>query len=90
MDSVAAAVIGAIALVFVIASLLGAVARRCGQPAVIGQILTGILLGPSLLGRLPGHLTSHLFPSDALPYLNVTGQVAIAFWFDQAAAGIQG
>jgi Kef-type K+ transport system membrane component KefB len=80
VDSVVAAVIGDIALVFVIASLLGAVARRCGQPAVIGQILTGILLGPSLLGRLPGHLTSHLFPSNALPYLNVLSQVAVVIF----------
>jgi Kef-type K+ transport system membrane component KefB len=80
VDSVVAAVIGDITLVFVIASLLGAAARRCGQPAVIGQILTGIALGPSLLGRLPGHLTSHLFPSDALPYLNVLSQVAVVIF----------
>jgi K+:H+ antiporter len=77
LDSIVAAVIGDIALVFVIASLLGVAARKCGQPAVIGQILTGVVLGPSLLGRLPGHLTSHLFPSDALPYLNVLSQVAV-------------
>jgi Kef-type K+ transport system membrane component KefB len=80
VDSVIAAVIGDIALVFVIASILGAVARRCGQPAVIGQILTGIVLGPSLLGRLPGHLTTHLFPNDALPYLNVLSQVAVVIF----------
>lgn len=80
MDSVVAAVIGDITLVFVIASLLGAAARRCGQPAVIGQILAGILLGPSLLGRLPGHLTGHLFPGDAIPYLNVLGQVAVVIF----------
>jgi Kef-type K+ transport system membrane component KefB len=78
LDSIVAVVIGDIALVFVIASLLGAAARKCGQPAVIGQILTGVVLGPSLLGRLPGHLTSHLFPGDALPYLNVLSQVAVA------------
>jgi Kef-type K+ transport system membrane component KefB len=77
LDSIVAAVIGDIALVFVIASLLGVAARKCGQPTVIGQILTGVVLGPSLLGRLPGHLTSHLFPSDALPYLNVLSQVAV-------------
>lgn len=77
MDATIAAVIGDIALVFVIASLLGAVARKCGQPAVIGQILTGVALGPSLLGRLPGHLTGHLFPASALPYLNVLSQVAV-------------
>ncbi len=80
MGSIVADVIGDIALVFVIASLLGAAARKCGQPAVIGQILTGVILGPSLLGRLPGHLTSHLFPSDVLPYLNVLSQVAVVIF----------
>jgi Kef-type K+ transport system membrane component KefB len=80
VDAIVVAVIGDIALVFVIALLLGAAARKCGQPAVIGQILTGIVLGPSLLGRLPGHLTSHLFPSHALPYLNVLSQVAVVIF----------
>jgi Kef-type K+ transport system membrane component KefB len=75
-----AEVIGDIALVFVVATLLGAAARKCGQPAVIGQILTGVLLGPSLLGRLPGHLISHLFPGQALPYLSVLAQVAVAIF----------
>lgn len=77
MDATIATVIGDIALVFVIASLLGAAARKCGQPAVIGQILAGVLLGPSLFERLPGHLTRHLFPSHVLPYLNVLSQVAV-------------
>jgi Kef-type K+ transport system membrane component KefB len=75
---VVADVLGDIALVLVISSVLGAVARRCGQPAVIGQILTGVLLGPSVLGRLPGHLTSHLFPHQVLPSLTVLAQVAVA------------
>jgi Kef-type K+ transport system membrane component KefB len=70
-------VIGDIALVIVVSSVLGAVARRCGQPTVIGQILTGVLLGPSLLGRLPGHLTGHLFPHQVLSYLSVLAQVAV-------------
>jgi Kef-type K+ transport system membrane component KefB len=62
MDILIADVIGDVALVLVVCSLLGAVARRCGQPAVVGQILAGVLLGPSVLGRLPGHLTGRLFP----------------------------
>jgi hypothetical protein len=45
---VAADIIGDIALVIVISALLSSVARRCGQPAVIGQILTGLILGPIL------------------------------------------
>lgn len=80
MDRVAAEVIGAIAVVVALSSLLGAAARRCGQPTVIGQILTGILLGPSLLGRLPGHVTSRLFPDQVIPYLTVLAQVAVVIF----------
>ena len=80
MDSIVAAVVGDIALVFVVATLLGAAARKCGQPTVIGQILTGVVLGPSLLGRLSGHLSSRLFPPEALPYLNVLSQVAVVIF----------
>lgn len=61
-------------------AILGALARRCGQPTVVGQILTGVLLGPTLLGRLPGHLTSHLFPHQVLPYLTVLSQIAVAIF----------
>jgi K+:H+ antiporter len=73
-------VIGDIALVIVCSLLLSALARRCGQPAVIGQILTGVLLGPSLLGRLPGHLTTRLFPHTVLPSLTALAQVAVVIF----------
>lgn len=77
MDALVAHVIGDVALVLALSSLLGAAARRCGQPRVVGQILTGILLGPSLLGRLPGHLTARLFPPAVLPSLTALSQVAV-------------
>jgi Kef-type K+ transport system membrane component KefB len=80
LDALIADVIGDIALVLVVSAVLGAAARRCGQPTVIGQILTGIVLGPSLLGRLPGHLTSHLFPAPVLPYLSVLSQIAVVIF----------
>src|SRR3984893_1830885 len=80
VDSVTAMVIGDIALVFVASSLLGVLARQLGQPTVIGQILTGIMLGPSLLGRLPGDLTARLFPYQAIPYLTVLAQVAVVLF----------
>lgn len=80
MDNLIADVVGDVALILVVSSLLGALARRCGQPTVIGQIVAGILLGPSLLGRLPGHLTVRLFPHAALPYLNVISQVAVTIF----------
>ena len=80
MDAIVAAVIGIIALVTLVSALFSAAARRLGQPAVVGQILAGVALGPSVLGRLPGHLTAHLFPAHALPYINVLGQVAVVIF----------
>jgi Kef-type K+ transport system membrane component KefB len=77
---VATTVIGDIALVILVSSLLSVLARRCGQPTVIGQILTGVLFGPSLLGRLPGHLTAHLFPRAVLPSLTALAQVAVVIF----------
>jgi K+:H+ antiporter len=72
-----AKVIGDIALVMVVSSLLGGLARLCGQPKVIGQIIAGILLGPTLLGALPGNLTARLFSADVLPFLTILAQVAV-------------
>lgn len=79
-DAIATYVIGDIAVIFIASWLLGAVARRCGQPTVVGQILAGIILGPSLLGRLPGHLVDRLFPAQVVPYLSVLAQVAVVIF----------
>lgn len=80
MDNLIADVIGDIALVLILSSIFGWLARRCGQPAVIGQIIAGIALGPSLLGHLPGNLTTRFFPPTVLPYLSVIAQVAVAIF----------
>ncbi|OKI00757.1 sodium:proton antiporter [Streptomyces sp. CB02923] len=79
-ETVVTVVIGDVALIVVVSWLLGAAARRIGQPAVIGQIVAGIALGPTLLGRLPGNPTAHLFPQEVLPYLTVLSQVAIVLF----------
>jgi Kef-type K+ transport system membrane component KefB len=39
------------------ARVMGAVFRRIGQPAVLGEITAGVLLGPTVLGAFPGDLT---------------------------------
>jgi Kef-type K+ transport system membrane component KefB len=49
-----------LALIILLARLLGAAAKRIGQPPVIGEILTGILLGPTLWH---GTVTATLFPA---------------------------
>lgn len=47
------------------AVVLGRVAVRFGFPAVVGELLTGILLGPSVLGFLAPQLSRSLFPPVA-------------------------
>jgi Kef-type K+ transport system membrane component KefB/mannitol/fructose-specific phosphotransferase system IIA component (Ntr-type) len=47
---------------------LGYVFQRIGQPALVGEILVGLLLGPTLLGRLAPGLHARLFPSDAVQF----------------------
>lgn len=80
LDILTADVIGDVAIVIGVSSILGAIARRCGQPTVVGQILAGVLLGPSLLGRLPGHLTERLFTHAAVPFISVIAQLAVVIF----------
>ncbi len=61
-----------VALLLVAAKVGGEVARRLRQPAVAGEILAGILIGPSLFGWIPAPSDGSLLPSslDALHGLN--------------------
>lgn len=69
-----------LAAIIAAGSLFSSVAARCGQPAVIGEIIAGILLGPTLLGLLPGHLTLRLFPSQGRPFLTVLASVGLVLF----------
>src|ERR1700689_2973667 len=80
MNALIADVIGEVALVLVVSWLFGLAARRCGQPIVVGQTGAGILRGPTLPGRLPGHLTSRIFPPAELKVLNVLAQIAVVLF----------
>ena len=55
----------AIAVLLGLARLLGELCRKFGQPAVLGEILAGILLGPTLLGWIFPEVHTYLFPHDA-------------------------
>jgi Kef-type K+ transport system membrane component KefB len=69
-----------IAIVVVAARLMGRLFRRLRQPAVVGEIVAGVVLGPSLLGLLPGDLDTVLFPTDVRPYLNVIAQLGLVLF----------
>ncbi len=66
-----------IVVIVVAARLVGGLFQKMGQPAVVGEMLAGILLGPSLLGWLfPGAL-GFLFPAAAMGSLQLFSQFGV-------------
>ncbi|MFI6956166.1 cation:proton antiporter [Nocardia sp. NPDC050408] len=64
-----------LALIMAAARILGWLAERVGQPAVIGEITAGILAGPTVLGP---HLSDMLFPHEVRSYLTLLANVGVA------------
>lgn len=71
----------ALAIVVVAARLVGGGAVRLGQPRVVGEILAGVLIGPSALGLLGGvFATERLFPPPTRAALVVIGQLGLLLY----------
>jgi Kef-type K+ transport system membrane component KefB len=70
----------AIAGVLLAARLAGALVARLSQPRVMGEVLAGILLGPTLLGSVWPAAKDYLFPADIVPLLSGAAQIGLAFY----------
>jgi Kef-type K+ transport system membrane component KefB len=69
-----------LAVILVAARAGGLLFERIGQPAVIGEIAAGIVLGPTLLGALPGDPSTALFPPETLAVLKQVGEVGLVLF----------
>jgi Kef-type K+ transport system membrane component KefB/nucleotide-binding universal stress UspA family protein len=67
-------------IVIGLSRLVGQAFRWIQQPLVIGEIVAGIMLGPSLFGLLAPSFSATLFPPETIPYLNVLSQVGLIFF----------
>lgn len=67
-------------LVIGLSRLVGLGFRWLRQPLVIGEIVAGIMLGPSLFGLIAPHWATALFPPETIPFLNVLSQVGLIFF----------
>lgn len=63
-----------------IARFIGWLFRRLHQPQVIGEMVAGISLGPSLFGWLAPQTSNLLFPPESLGFLNAISQVGIVLF----------
>ncbi|WP_373529184.1 cation:proton antiporter [Nostoc sp.] len=67
-------------IVIGLSRLVGLGFRSIKQPLVIGEIVAGIMLGPSLFGLVAPDLAVTLFPPETFPFLNVLSQVGLIFF----------
>jgi K+:H+ antiporter len=72
-----APVLLALVVVILAARTVGAVFGWLRQPPVIGEVIAGILLGPSVLGRLAPDVSAYVFPAPVLPFLGVLAQIGV-------------
>lgn len=73
-------------LVLACAKVAGALMRYVGQPSVIGEMLAGILLGPSLFGLLFPTLETVLFAANSLSGLSLVSQLGVLVFMFAAGA----
>lgn len=59
------------------ARVFGFLCKKIGQPSVIGEIIAGIFLGPSILGAVAPGVTGFLFPAGSLNSLNFFSQMGL-------------
>lgn len=70
----------ALAAVVITGRILGRVFRLIGQPPVIGEVVAGIMLGPSLLGSLSPDAYAFLLPQAVAPSLGLLSQLGVALY----------
>lgn len=67
----------ALLTIIVASRVVGALFRCLHQPPVVGEVLAGILLGPSLLGKAAPGAAAFLFPPDVVPLLGTLAQIGV-------------
>ena len=65
----------AAAIVLIVCRIFGWVAVKVGQPYVMGEVIAGICLGPSVFGAISANAQAWAFPSDILPAFGVVANL---------------
>ncbi len=70
----------ALTAVIVVGRIVGRAFTLIGQPPVIGEVVGGILLGPSLLGRISPEAYQFILPPEVAPYLGLVAQLGVILY----------
>jgi Kef-type K+ transport system membrane component KefB len=75
-----ALLMGQIGLIILLSRGVGSLIERIRQPRVIGEVLAGLLLGPSFLGWVAPRASASLFPPQSFGVLNALSQVGLVLF----------
>jgi Kef-type K+ transport system membrane component KefB len=67
-------------VILIVCRALGQLITRAGQPRVVGEMIAGVLLGPSLLGVIAPSVHDALFPQSSLTAISVVSQVGLVLY----------
>ncbi|UJW30532.1 cation:proton antiporter [Saccharothrix sp. AJ9571] len=79
-DGVLPMIVPAAVVAVVVVRAAGWLAARLGQPAVVGQMIGGLVLGPSMLGAFWPDLHRRVFSEDVLSVLDVFAQLGVVIF----------
>jgi len=69
-----------LAVILCVCRAVGWLAARIGQPQVVGEMIAGVLLGPSVLGALAPAMQAGLFPAASKPILFSVCQIGLVVY----------
>ena len=69
-----------VAFILGVCKAVGALARRLGQPAVVAEMVAGVLMGPSLFGWFAPGIQELVFPKSSLTIIYVVSQVGLVLY----------
>ncbi len=67
-------------LILALSRIMGYLFVRFRQPQVMGEMIAGIMLGPSLFGWLAPQIFHQVFTSQSIPYLEALSQIGVIFF----------
>jgi len=73
-------VLGALVAILLLGRWLGKMFVHFGQPRVIGEIVAGIMLGPSLLGWISPAAMHFVLPAEVGPYLGIIAEIGVILY----------
>lgn len=80
----------ALAVVVAFAHLVGSLADRLDQPRVVGELIAGLVLGPSVLGALAPQIDARLFPPEVVDRLAFVGELGLVLFVTSVGLAFDG